>query len=99
MLDVVPEVLPHLLLRRATLTDEVAPDLDVGAVNNGQVRAHAPDERDESRHLGVICTTVLRVRYAYTRKVEDEPMKAMSTPPFASGPPSAVQRKPFFKIH
>lgn len=54
VLDVVPEVLPNLLLRRARDVDQVTSDLDVRTVDDRQVGAHALDQGDESRHLRVI---------------------------------------------
>lgn len=60
VLDVVPEVAPHLFLRRAFDVHEVTPDLDVRAVDDRHVRADALDERDQPRHLRVVCNGLLR---------------------------------------
>lgn len=54
VLDVVPEVFPDFLLRRALLVDEVAADLDVGAVDDGEVWAGFLDQRNQAWHLGII---------------------------------------------
>ena len=54
MLNVVPEVLPDFFLRRALLVYEIATDLDVGTVNDGEVWAGLLDQRDQARHLGII---------------------------------------------
>jgi hypothetical protein len=54
MLDVVPEVLPHFLLRRARLVDEIATDLDVRSVDDGDVGANFLDEGNETRHLRIV---------------------------------------------
>lgn len=53
-LDVVPEVLPDVVLRGAGDGDEVAPDLDVGAVEDGAVGRGFFDEGDEAWHLRII---------------------------------------------
>lgn len=55
MLDVVPEVLPNLVLRRTLHTDQVATDLDMRTVDDRHVRANTSDQRDQARHLRVIC--------------------------------------------
>lgn len=54
MLDVVPEILPDLLLRGALLMDKVATDLDVGTIDDGKIWAGLFNQRNQARHLGVI---------------------------------------------
>ena len=46
MLDVIPEVVPDFLLRRALLVDEVTADLDVGTIDDGEVWTGLLDQRD-----------------------------------------------------
>ena len=52
--DVIPEILPDFLLRRTLLMNEVATDLDVGTVDDGEVGAGLLDQRDQAWHLGII---------------------------------------------
>ena len=54
VLDVVPQVLPDLLLRRALDVDQSAANLNVRAVDDGKVGADLLDERNQTGHLGVI---------------------------------------------
>jgi hypothetical protein len=54
MLNVVPKVLPHFLLRRTFLVNEIAAYLDVRAVNDGHLWADLADKWDQTRHLWVI---------------------------------------------
>ena len=54
VLDVIPEVVPDFLLRRILLMNEVATDLDVGTVDDGEVWAGLLDQRDQAWHLGII---------------------------------------------
>ena len=44
--DVIPEIVPDFLLRRPLLTNEVATDLDVGTVDDGELWAGLLDQRD-----------------------------------------------------
>ena len=53
-LDVVPQVLPDLLLRGTRDVHEITPDLNVRAVDDGELRPDFLDERDEARHLRVV---------------------------------------------
>ncbi len=46
VLNVVPEVLPDLLLRRAFDVNKIAADLDVRAVDDRQVRPDLLDQRN-----------------------------------------------------
>ena len=75
---------------------EVTPDFDVGTVDDREVGTYALDEGDETRHLRVICSS--RERAVQPATSVCLPMKAMSTPPGARGPPSAVHRRPFLRI-
>ena len=52
--DVIPEVFPDFLLRRTLLMNEVATDLDMGTVDDGEVWAGLLDQRDQAWHLGII---------------------------------------------
>lgn len=54
MFDVIPEVFPDFLLRRALLVNEIATDLDVGTVDDGEIWAGLLDQRDQAWHLGII---------------------------------------------
>ena len=53
-LDVLPEVLPYSLLRGTFLLNEITADLDVRAVDNGQLGSDFLDKGDETGHLRVI---------------------------------------------
>ena len=53
-LDVVPQVLPDLLLRGTRDVHKITPDLNVRAVDDGELRPDFLDERDEARHLRVV---------------------------------------------
>ena len=55
-LDVIPQVLPHFLLRRTSNMHEIATNLNVRAVDDRQVGADLLDQRDEAWHLRVIWT-------------------------------------------
>ena len=54
VLDVIPEILPHFLLRGAFLVHEIAANLDVRAVNDGHLRPDFAYEWDQTRHLRII---------------------------------------------
>lgn len=54
MLDVVPQVLPNLLLRRPSDVNEIATDLNVRPVDDGDVRADFLDQGYKAWHLRVI---------------------------------------------
>lgn len=54
-LDVVPEVFPDSLLGSTLLVDQIATEFDVGTVDDGNFGPDFLDERNETRHLGVIC--------------------------------------------
>ena len=53
-MNVVPQVLPNLLLGRARVVNEVAANFDVGAIDDGEPRADFLDQGNETRHLRVI---------------------------------------------
>lgn len=54
MLDIVPEKLPHILLRRSSLGDEITSYLDMRSVQYGSVGGHLLYERYKTRHLRVV---------------------------------------------
>lgn len=54
MLDVVPEVLPNLLLRRTRYVNKIATDLNMRAVDDGDIGSDFSDERNETWHLRII---------------------------------------------
>lgn len=54
VLDVIPKIFPDFLLRRTLLVDEVAADLNVGTVDDGEVWTGLLDQRDQTWHLGII---------------------------------------------
>ena len=54
MLDVIPEVVPDFLLGGSFFVDEVATDLDVGTVDDGEVWTGLLDQRDQAWHLGIV---------------------------------------------
>jgi hypothetical protein len=97
MLNVIPEILPDLLLRRSWNVNEVTANLDVRSVDDWQVRAILLDEWDETWHLGVIWGG--SISEVVQERSRHSPMKAMSTPPSAKGPPSVVHLSPFLRIH
>lgn len=53
-LDVAPEEFPDIGLGRPLLGNKVAPNLDVGSVQNRAVRSDLLDQRNETGHLRVI---------------------------------------------
>jgi hypothetical protein len=85
---------------------EVASDLDMRAIHDGQLRPELLDEGNEARHLWIVYAQPSKSSFEHESKnihvlrrvrgKDDSPMKAMSTPPGASGPPSAVHLNPFF---
>lgn len=97
-LDIVPEIFPNLLLGRSSDVNKITPYFDVGTIDNRELRPHFFDERNQTWHLRIICD-VSSWYQVEKFNLEYQPMKATSTPPGAKGPPSAVQRRPFFKIH
>lgn len=54
-LDVLPQVLPDFLLRGSFLVDEITADLDVRAIDDGELGANFLNEGDQTRHLRVVC--------------------------------------------
>lgn len=97
MLNVVPEILPDLLLGRSWNVDQVASNLDMRSVDDWQVRAILLDEWDETWHLRIVWGgSISEVDQERSKHL---PMKAISTPPSANGPPSVVHRSPFLRIH
>lgn len=54
VLNVVPEIIPDLLLGRALDVDKVTSDLDVRAIDDRELRPNFLDERNEARHLWVV---------------------------------------------
>jgi hypothetical protein len=101
-LDIIPQIFPDFLLRRSLDVYKVTSDLDMRAIYNRQVGSEFLYKRYEPLHLRII--------FSYTRiptgsitgerlHYEDKPMKAISMPPGASGPPSAVHLRQFFLIH
>ena len=68
MLDVIPKVFPYSLLRRTLLVDEVTADLDVRAVDDGEVWAGLLDKRDQSWHLGIIWYKAQINSYVYPKR-------------------------------
>ena len=95
-LDVLPQVLPDSLLRGTFLLNKIAADLDVRAVDDGKLGSDFLDKWNETGHLRVVCSCCQRGHQGMDER--RLPMKATSTPPGASGPPSAVHLSPFFKI-
>ena len=53
-LNSLPQVIPNLLLGGALALDEVTADLDMGSVDDWDVRTILFDQRNETRHLWVI---------------------------------------------
>lgn len=53
-LDVVPEIFPDFFLRGPWDMYEVAANLDVRPVDNGQFGPNFADERNKTGHLGII---------------------------------------------
>lgn len=54
MLDVVPQVPPDILLGTAGLGNEVATDLDMGAIENRTIGRCLFNKGDQARHLRII---------------------------------------------
>jgi hypothetical protein len=53
-LDVVPQVLPDFLLRRALDVYEIATDLNVRTVDDWELRADFLDQGDQTWHLRIV---------------------------------------------
>ena len=52
--DVIPEIVPDFLLRGTLLVDEIATDLDVGTIDDGELWTGLLDQGDQTWHLGII---------------------------------------------
>ena len=66
-LDVLPQVLPYAFLWGTLLLNEIAADLDVRTVDNGQLRSDFLDEGNETGHLRVICSCCEQGHYKRER--------------------------------
>jgi hypothetical protein len=53
--NILPKIIPHLLLRRPRDVDEVRADLDVRAIDDRHLGADFFNERNETRHLWIVC--------------------------------------------
>jgi hypothetical protein len=78
-LYIIPQILPNLLLRRPRNVDEITSNFDMGPVDDWKFWPDFLDQRDQTRHLRIICDAdEVLIKETQRKKL---PMKATSTPP------------------
>ena len=80
-LDIAPEEVPDVGLRRARLGNEIASDLDVRSVEHWSVRRDHLDQRDQARHLRVVDLVAVSVPCSRPESVAGSHVKVLQGGP------------------